>query len=157
MAETPLVFEVDGAEINASSAFSLILKLNRGSLTYPTGFSVARYCYFVYSILASDPKSEALLLNALVQQSEALKEPTKKTLLNQCNFIAATTCNECGISLEGLARHLVAVCSNALLNGFWRKKTTNCEMEKKALAWLGNKKSLLGNQKRFPIASFVVI
>lgn len=124
MAEKPLIFDVDGAAISASSEFSLISKLDRGSLTYPSGLSllVSRYSYFVYSILASDPKNEALFLNALVQQSVALKELTKETLLNQCNFIAATTCDECGICLEELAGHLVAVCSNTLLNGFRRKK-----------------------------------
>ena len=121
-------------EFEPGAELSLLTRLNRGGLAYPSGFTitVARYCYFVFSILTCADNLD-LFLKATDEHRSAVKFLTKDMLQQQCPALMDENCDSCSVSFSGLAKLLITVCTNTLLNGFQRQKNDEISSSKRKL------------------------
>ena len=103
--------------------FALIMKLNRGGLSIPTGLTrtVCRYCYLVFSMLTA-ASSRDLFLKGTKSQRDALIQIAFNFLSRQCENLMSETCQRCLIPVSSLSKMLLKVCANTMLYGFQRKK-----------------------------------
>ena len=110
-------------QLEEESQFALIMKLNRGGLSFPTGFTitVARYCYFVFSIIAAG-RGESMFLTGADSHRTLMKILAEEYLTVQCRTLMEYSCDNCGICFGELAKKIILVCFNTLLNGYQRKR-----------------------------------
>ena len=77
-------------EIEENCELSLIMKLDRGKLSFPSSFTrtVVRYCYFVDSLLTHGENLD-LFLNGTDEHQDAVRCLSRKYLMEQCSDMMA--------------------------------------------------------------------
>ncbi len=130
-------------EIDSGSEMALIVKLNRGALSFPTGFTrtICRYCYFVYSVLTK-ASNQDLFLKANDDHRRAVKVITMEVISKQLSALMEDSCPDCVVPNSNLAERLVSVCTNTLLNGFQRKKNDEISLKRQAKSDEANTRKL---------------
>ena len=118
-------------ELSAGSELAIIMKLNRGGLSIPTGLTrtVCRYCYLVFSMLTA-ASSQDLFLKGTKSQRDALIQIAFNFLSRQCENSMSETCHRCLIPVFSLSEMLLKVCATTMLNMFQRKKNDKISRKK---------------------------